>query len=68
MTGFDWRSLMRAGLHDLRLDPKAFWALTPAELAVMLGQPQGVTPMSRPQLEALLTAYPDQRGQEHDGL
>ena len=57
MTGFDWPVLMRAGLQGLRLNPEAFWALTPAELRLMLGQ--GATPMNRAGLEALLAAYPD---------
>ncbi|MFO8127672.1 phage tail assembly chaperone, partial [Yoonia sp.] len=33
----DWAGLMRAGLHQLRLPPREFWALTPAELQIMLG-------------------------------
>ena len=38
MTGLDWRGLMHAGLHGLRLRPAEFWALTPAELQMMLGE------------------------------
>ena len=35
--GFDWPGLLRAGLHDLGLEPAAFWRLTPVELRIMLG-------------------------------
>jgi uncharacterized phage protein (TIGR02216 family) len=66
MTGFDWAGLLRAGLHGLRLKPDEFWALTPAELGLMLGQTKGVAPMSRSQLEALRAAYPDQEGSENE--
>lgn len=62
MARFDWAALMRAGLHGLRLNPQEFWALTPAELAMMLGQSRGVAPMNRSQLDQLLAEYPDQEG------
>ena len=58
---FDWAALLRAGLHGLRLRPRDFWELTPAELAMMLGQSKGVAPMDRAQLDQLLAAYPDQK-------
>lgn len=60
MTGLDWPGLMQAGLHQLRLDPARFWALTPMELSLMLGQVKPVKPLSRSRLEALIRAYPDQ--------
>lgn len=68
MAGFDWAALMRAGLRGLGLHPRDFWALTPAELAMMLGQSKGLAPMSRDQLDQLLAAYPDQEGSQNDGL
>jgi len=58
-TRLDWPALMRAGLHGLRLEPGAFWALTPAELRVMLGADGAQSPMMRDGLEALMAAYPD---------
>ena len=59
MSGLDWPALMRAGLVGLRLAPREFWALTPAELWLMLGQ-GGVAPaMTRKGLDALLAAFPD---------
>lgn len=63
----DWRGLMHAGLHDLRLTPAVFWALTPAELQVMLGVQRGLTPMARGQLDALLRDFPDMTKDEHNG-
>ena len=50
---------MRAGLHDLRLPPDDFWALTPAELQIILGLDKRLMPMARDQFEALEAAYPD---------
>lgn len=60
MSGFDWPALMRAGMVGLRLSPEAFWRLTPAELALMLGQGGGAAaPLNRAGLAALQAAYPD---------
>ncbi|MCT4684014.1 MAG: phage tail assembly chaperone, partial [Roseicyclus sp.] len=39
--GFDWPALMRVGLQGLGLAPAVFWALTPAELLMMLGEGEG---------------------------
>lgn len=58
-SGLDWPGLMRAGLHDLRLTPDQFWALTPAELAMMLGLEAGPAPMTRDRLANLSRLYPD---------
>lgn len=58
--GMDWAGLMRAGLHGLRLHPDQFWALTPAELGLMLGlAPQSAPRMSRDRLADLARRYPD---------
>lgn len=59
MNGFDWPALMRAGLQGLRLHPAEFWALTPAELRLMLGQGAPAPALTRKGLDALLAAYPD---------
>ena len=56
----DWAALLRAGLQRLGLRPSEFWALTPAELALILGQSKGVAPMARAELDTLLAAYPDE--------
>ena len=58
----DWPGLMRAGIAGLRLRPAEFWALTPAELRVMLGVGAVVPPLSRARLEELAAAFPDGEG------
>ncbi|WP_268932140.1 rcc01693 family protein [Martelella alba] len=57
---FPWREAMHAGLCLLRLEPAAFWSLTPAEFAAMTGQfghSQDV--LKRSELAALMALYPD---------
>ncbi|MHA6325476.1 rcc01693 family protein [Roseivivax sp. CAU 1753] len=56
---FDWPDLMRAGLTRLGLRPAEFWALTPAELRLMLGEGAGPKPMGRTRLDALMAVFPD---------
>lgn len=60
MSGLDWPGLLRVGLGGLGLTPAQFWALTPAELWLMLGQaaPEEAR-MGRGQLERLMAQYPD---------
>ncbi|KIN72106.1 rcc01693 family protein [Sulfitobacter guttiformis] len=65
-SGFDWPALMRAGLHGLGLTPDVFWALTPAELQVMLGAKAGTSPMLSEGLAALMAAYPDKIKDQDD--
>lgn len=64
----DWAGLLRAGLGRLGLRPAEFWALTPAELMLLLaaesGARTGGTPMGRAGFEALAGAWPD--GEERD--
>lgn len=59
MTGTDWPALMRAAMRGAGLKPWEFWALTPAELEMMLGQPAGLAPLKRDRLEDLMRAFPD---------
>ena len=59
MSRFDWPALMRAGLQQLRLSPETFWRLSPAELALMLGQPGGRAALGRDGLRALMARWPD---------
>ncbi|MBQ2263481.1 MAG: phage tail assembly chaperone [Loktanella sp.] len=66
MTGLDWPGLLRAGLCTLRLPPATFWALTPAELHVMLGAQAGPAPMTRAGLDALAQAFPDKAKETPD--
>ena len=65
--GLDWPGLLRAGLGGLRLTPKQFWRLTPAELALMLGDPAAVRPLGRADLDDLRKRWPDQKKEEADG-
>ena len=60
--GLDWPALMRAGLTGLKLTPDVFWALTPAELRLMLGEDTQSAPMLQNGLAALMAAYPDKTG------
>ena len=68
---FDWPALMRAGMQGLGLKPAEFWALTPMELRLMLGECEGVRPMARDGLEALIDRKSFYRlvdlGQHRDG-
>jgi uncharacterized phage protein (TIGR02216 family) len=67
MSHLDWPGLMRAGLHGLRLDPARFWALTPAELALLLGQGGAQAPMARSGLDRLMRDFPDpMKGSQDD--
>lgn len=50
---------MRAGLGDLRLSPREFWAATPREIAAAFDRGGGAAP-ARADLEALMQAYPDE--------
>jgi uncharacterized phage protein (TIGR02216 family) len=55
---------MAAGLGLLRLDPRAFWSMTPRELSAalgaVLGPGRGERPPSRSDLAALMQRFPDQ--------
>lgn len=67
MSHLDWPGLMRTGLRGLRLSPARFWALTPAELALMLGQGAGQAPLGRTGLDRLMQAFPDpMKGSQDD--
>lgn len=66
MVGFDWPVLMQAGLRGLGLKPAEFWALTPAELQLMLGIGAGAMPLRRAGLDALLQQYPDHEEAKDD--
>lgn len=61
MTTLDWPALMRAGMAGLRLLPRDFWQLTPAELQLMLGEAAQPQVMQRDRMAALMRAFPDRR-------
>ncbi|WP_162798542.1 rcc01693 family protein [Sulfitobacter sp. SK012] len=67
MSSFDWPILMRAGLRGLGISPSDFWALTPAELQMMLGDAKANAPLLSEGLDALMAAYPDQKMELDDG-
>ncbi|MCF3596125.1 phage tail assembly chaperone [Rhodobacteraceae bacterium LMO-12] len=67
MQGFDWPALMRAGMRGLGLRPDEFWALTPAELQLLLGPEAACAPMGRMRLEEMLATYPDNEGERQNG-
>ncbi|HCP81489.1 MAG TPA: hypothetical protein DIT67_07790 [Octadecabacter sp.] len=67
MTGFDWPGLMRAGLRGLGLKPHEFWALTPADMWLLLGPELGEMPMNRGRLDDLASRFPDQESGDEDG-
>lgn len=50
---------MELGLGVLRLSPDSFWRMTPRELAAAAGLSQTGGDLSRRELDALMTAFPD---------
>ncbi len=57
--GLDWPGLLRVGLRGLGLKPWEFWRLTPAELALMMGEASASPPLTRARLEELAARWPD---------
>ena len=62
----DWPGLMRLGLGVLRLNPEAFWSMTPIEFRYAL-EGAGVLPVhgagiDREALDTLMAAFPDNAG------
>lgn len=52
---------MELGLGVLRLSPDGFWRMTPRELAAAAGLSSKGGVLSRAELAALMTAFPDQQ-------
>lgn len=63
---FPWDDVMAAGLGILRIEPKAFWAMTPRELEAALrgtfGLGGGNAPPMRSELAQLMSRFPDRSG------
>lgn len=59
VPSLDWPAMLRAGLGGLGLRPAEFWALTPHELALMLGLDRAPAPLGRDRLRALMARFPD---------
>lgn len=68
MARIDWPHLMRAGLRGAGLRPDEFWALTPAELVLMVGRDEAMAPLTSSGLADLIAAFPDEemKGQADD--
>lgn len=58
-SGLDWPGLLRVGIGGLKLHPDQFWALTPLELKLMLGDQRAPSAMGRTGLHRLMAQYPD---------
>ncbi|MBN2630082.1 MAG: phage tail assembly chaperone [Rhodobacteraceae bacterium] len=65
--GIDWPSLIRVGLHGLRLEPAVFWRLSPVELRIMMGAEAASPPLTRARLAELSAAFPDTAQESGDG-
>jgi uncharacterized phage protein (TIGR02216 family) len=65
VSALDWPALLRIGVTRLRLKPDEFWALTPAELQLLLGDPGKSGPLLSTGLEALMAAYPDKEKKDY---
>lgn len=62
MSGFPWEQAMKFGLGTLGLAPRAFWRMTPRELAAAHAGRIGrgaTAPMGRSEFEALMARHPD---------
>lgn len=55
----DWAGLLKIALMHAKLKPDEFWALTPIEFRLMIGDDPDLAPLGRAQLDALMSAYPD---------
>ncbi len=64
---FDWPGLMRAGMRGLGLRPAEFWALTPAELRLMLGEERAAGDGRGAAFEELAGGLAGSEGGEGDG-
>lgn len=60
--GFDWPNLLRAGVQGAGLRPAEFWALSPAELVLILGLDAVEKPLNRARLAELERIYSDMKG------
>ncbi|MEM9434925.1 MAG: phage tail assembly chaperone [Pseudomonadota bacterium] len=51
--GFDWPNLLKMGVREAGLKPNEFWALTPAEVTLLLGLDAVEKPLNRARLEEM---------------
>ncbi|MDB5502729.1 MAG: hypothetical protein JWR89_2631 [Tardiphaga sp.] len=64
MKPFPWDEAMQFGFGVLRLSPRAFWAMTPRELAqaVIAVRGAATAPLERGGLDDLMQRFPDREG------
>ena len=62
MAGLDWAGILRSGFRNGGLRPQEVWALTPAELLLLIGSERGSVPLGRGGLDSLLAHFPDDVG------
>ena len=62
MAGLDWAGMVRSGFRNGGLRPHEVWALTPAELLLLIGPEQSAAPLGRGGLDELLASFPDGLG------
>jgi len=65
MSKIAWHPLMEAGLKVLRLEPKTFWDLTPAELLFLCADINAAQAgLGRAGLNELIAQFPDETSEE----
>ena len=61
LENFPWSDVYRLGVLELRLSPEDFWALSPRELAILLGAMPADQRAMRAEMVSLMNLYPDKR-------
>ena len=54
-----WPALMRLSVERFGIAPHAFWRLSLVEWRALTAAPVAASPLGRADLDALLSAYPD---------
>ena len=60
----NWSRQIRRASREFGIAPDAFWRLSLKEWRALTGQPPGLAPLSRADLETLIDAYPDTAPEE----
>ena len=59
MSGINWDHWLTTAVHHHGLSLDVFWAMTPAELMMVLGMKEDRGPMGRDRLAELCAQFPD---------